>query len=158
MFQSFLNLPKQAMFVLINEKDKKVYISFSTRFHTKLGSIVTQMRDGTWRWKDMIKDKKKLEVKILETRVEKHFVNYYRTEYRNKGYTLYNETERIPLQYEFKINYTSRRVLVVAVDRNYKKTILGRFETYEEARGFLFYVGHNNPSNSLVFSINGVRL
>jgi len=158
MFQSLLNLPKQAIFILINEKDKKVYISYSSKFHNKLGSIAEQIRDNTWRWKEMIKDKKKLELKILETNIERHFVNYYRNEYRNNGYTLYNETERIPLQYQFKIQYSSRRVLVVAVDKRWTRTILGRFETYEEARGFLFYIGHNNPAGSLVYSINGVRL
>jgi hypothetical protein len=146
------------MFVLINEKDKKVYISYSSKFHSKLGSIVSYIRDNTWRWKDMVKDKKKLELKILETRVERHFVNYFRNEYRNNGYTLYNETERIPLQYQFKIQYTSRKVLVVAVNKMWKPIVLGRFETYEEARGFLLYIGHNNPAGSLCYSNNGVRV
>jgi hypothetical protein len=154
-FQSILALPKQAIFVLLNEKDKKVYISYSTKFHSKLGSIAEQIHDHTWRWKDMIKDKKKLQLQILETSVQKNFVKYYRDYYRNKGYELYNEKERIPLWYEFKLGYTQRKVVVFAVDGHWNKTVLGRFDTYEEARGFLFYIRHNNPAHSLCYSIKG---
>ncbi len=158
MFQSFLNLPKQALFILINEKDKKVYISYSSKLHSRLGVIAVEITDRIWRYKDMVKDKKKLELRILETTPQKHFVNYYRNEYRNNGYELYNETERIPLQYQFKLCYTVRKVLVVAVDKRWNKTVLGRFETYEEARGFLLYIKHNNPACSLCYSLNGVNL
>lgn len=153
MFQTLVSLPKQAIFVLLNEKDKKAYVSFSSRLSYKLGSIVTEMNEGTWRYKFMTRDRKKLSLVILETSVQKHFVKYYKDEYRNNGYELYNESERIPLQYRFVINYTKNRVLVVAVNNNNDKEILGKFKTYDEARGFLLYIQHNNPANSLCYSI-----
>jgi hypothetical protein len=157
MFQDLLNLPKQAIFVLINEKDKRVYVSFSSTFHIRLGSILSQFRDGTWRWKDMLKDKKKLSLVILETTVQKNFVKYYKELYQKNGYTVYNEKEKLPLVYQFKINYSQRKVLVVAVNARNDKTLLGRFDTYEEARGFLLYIRHNNPSYSLCYSTKGLR-
>lgn len=157
MFQDFLNQPKECLFVLVNEKDKRVYVSFSTRFHARLGTIMEQLRDGTWRWKDMIRDRKKLSLAILETTVQKNFVKYYKEQFQKNGYTVYNDKEKLPLVYKFRIDYSQRKVLVVAVNARNDKTVLGRFDTYEAARGFLLYVRHNNPSNSLVFSINGVR-
>ena len=158
MFQELLNLPKQAIFTLINEKDKKVYISYSTRLHSKLGSIAASLRDNTWRWKVMVKDKKKLQLVVLETTVERNFVKYYKEHYKALGYEIYNETEKPSLWYEFKITYSQRKVLVVAVTTRNDKTTLGRFNTYEEARGFLLYIRHSNPANSLCYAINGVRL
>jgi hypothetical protein len=155
MFQEFLNLPKQAIFALVNERDKKVYVSFSMTFHVRLGSILGQFRDGSWRWKDMIRDRKKLSLVILETSIQKNFVKYYKEQFQKNGYTVYNEKEKLPLWYEFKINYSLRKVLVVAVNARNDKTVLGRFNTYEEARGFLLYIKHNNPANGLCYSIKG---
>jgi hypothetical protein len=156
-FQELLNLPKQAIFALVNETDGKVYVSFSTRFPSKLGSIIGQLVDKTWRWKEMILRRKFLKLVILETSVERNFVKYYKEQFQKNGYTVYNEKEKLPLWYEFKINYSLRKVLVVAVNARNDKTVLGRFNTYEEARGFLLYIKHNNPANSLCYSISGLR-
>lgn len=158
MIQNLFNLPKQAIFVLLNERDKKVYLSYSSRLPQKLGSIVSEMSGGTWRYKEMIKHKKRLRLVIIETNIQKNFIQYYKNEYLKKGYELYNAKEKAPLLYEFKIIYTQRKVLVVAVNTRNDKTILGRFNTYEEARGFLLYIQHNNPTNSLCYATNGGRL
>jgi hypothetical protein len=163
-FQTFLRLPPAAIFALINETDKKVYISHTTRLPTRLGEMVDKMTLGTWKFPAMTQDKHKLELKILEqsNTESRYFVQYFVSEYRNMGYTIYNETENLPKGYTFQIQYSfdtiafrmDELVSVIAINSQYEKIVLGKFQHPQEAEDFLEnVVKKNNPAGSLVFKI-----
>lgn len=111
------------------------------------------MQQGYWKYPAMTGDMAKLELVILEQRLEKNFVKYFLDEYRNDGYTIYNEKERIPLEYRFKIEYGEKSVFVVAVNKRKEKVRLGTYRKFKDAQRFLRYITKNNPANSLVYSI-----
>lgn len=167
MFQQILELPPACIFALVNETDKRVYISHTTRLPTRLGEMVDKMTLGTWKFPAMTEDKQKLELVILERGdTEKYFVQYFIGEYRKRGYTIYNETENLPRGYRFQIKYmlqgdwlskdylTRPGVLITAYLSNGETEILGKFHHPKEAEDFLEnVVKKNNPAGSLVFKI-----
>jgi hypothetical protein len=160
MLQQFLSIPEAAIFALVNHSDKRVYISYSARLHQRLGAIATSMFQGLWKFPQMSKDWYKLELTILETRIDKCFVKYFIDDYRNKGYDIYNGTDKVPLGYKFRIDLdltssqsSVSRALVVAVNKRNEREILGKFRTMTEAKKFLKYVSKNNPCNNLVYAI-----
>lgn len=101
----------------------------------------------------MVEDKDKLELIILDNTNTKNFVKYFIDQYRKQGYYIYNDTDKLPLTYRFRIEYTTRAVLVVAVNKRNEKEILGEFQYVGDAQEFLAYVMQNNPSKSLVYSL-----
>jgi hypothetical protein len=148
-----LALSDQAIFALINETDKRVYVSYSSRLHKRIGSIMSEILAGEWKYKQMIEDKAKLKLVILEHQDTKTFVKYFIDDFKRRGYYIYNESEKPPVEYRFKIEHTVNHVLVVAVNKRNEKKVLGKFKMFEDARQFLEYVTGNNPTKSLVYSI-----
>jgi hypothetical protein len=141
------------IFALINETDKRVYVSYTSRLHQRLGTILSEILEGDWKFKEMIQDKDKLECVILEHRIEKNFVKYFINDYRNKGYYIYNSSDKNPLEYRFRIDITYHKVLVCAVNKRNEREILGEFSMFDEASEFLEYITVNNPTKSLVYKI-----
>lgn len=141
------------IFALINEIDKRVYVSYSARFHQRLGTIQSEILGGDWKYKQMIDDQPKLVCKILENQNTKNFVKYYIDQYKKQGYYIYNGTEKIPLEYKFKMEITNRNVLVCAVNKRNEKTVLGTFKMYQDAQDFYEYIMKNNPAKSLVYAL-----
>lgn len=142
-----------AIFALHNKTDKRIYISYSSRLHQRLGTILSEIVAGEWKFKTMVEDKDKLELIILDNTNTKNFVKYFIDQYRKQGYYIYNDTDKLPLTYRFRIEYTTRAVLVVAVNKRNEKEILGEFQYAGDAHEFLAYVMQNNPSKSLVYAI-----
>lgn len=153
MFQASLILPPAAIFALVNVQDKRVYIAYTSRLAATLGMIVTSVLDNKLGNDLMIRDARKLELVILETRLEKNFVKYFMDQYTKQGYQIYNGTSKIPLQYRFEMCYDGGSVVVVAANTRGEKTILGMFSKAKDAKSFLKYVKSNNPSNSLVYAL-----
>lgn len=142
-----------AIFAIINETDKRVYVGYSARLHKRLGIILSEILSGDWKYKQMIEDKGKLEFKILDHNTDKVFVKYFIVQYVKMGYSIYNDSERIPLEYKFRIEFGKEQVLVCAVNKRNEKEILGKFSMYQEAQEFLDYINRNNPARNLVYKV-----
>lgn len=151
----FLSRVDQGIFAIINEQDKRVYIGCSTRLHQRIGTINGEILEGTWKYKQMIVDKNCLVFLVLDNNPDKLFVKYFIDQYKKKKYTVYNDTERLPLEYRFRLEILSQdRVIVVAVNKRNDKIVLGEFDRIMPAREFLKYINRNNPSKNLVFAVD----
>jgi hypothetical protein len=159
---NLFTLPKTAVFAFINDFDKRVYVSYSTTFKTRLMGIIEQISTRRWKYKGMINELSKLKVVILDKNLPEHelklFTKYHRDYYRNLGYRFYNSKEKVPLQYSFTIRFTDKRnsICVVALTTRREPTIIGWFETLEEAQSFLALVTDKslNPTRNLVYARN----
>lgn len=143
----------QAIFALVNDSDKRVYVSYSSRLHQRVGTILSEILAGDWKYKQMVLDRDKLAFVILEQQDTKNYVKYFIDQYRKQGYYIYNGTEKIPLEYRFRIEFDNRNILVCAVNKRNESITLGTFSMYDAANEFLQYVSSNNPAKSLVFAI-----
>jgi hypothetical protein len=160
---TLMTLPKTAVFAFINDFDKRVYVSYSSTFKTRLMTILDQMATKRWKYRGMINELKKLRLVILEKNLPEHdlkvFTKYHRDNYRNSQYRFYNK-EKLPLQYSFTIRFTDKRnsICVVALTTRRDPTVLGWFETIDEANTFLALVQDRNlnPSQNLVYARNTV--
>jgi hypothetical protein len=156
-----LTLPKTAVFAFINDFDKRVYVGYSSTFKTRLMAIIDQIATKRWKYRGMTNELKKLRLVILDKNIPEHdlkiFTKYHRDSYRNNDYRFYNK-ERLPLQYSFTIRFTDKRnaICVVALTTRRDPTILGWFETIEEANDFLVMVKDRNlnPSQNVVYARN----
>lgn len=163
LIHQLLTLPKTAVFALINDFDKRVYVSYSTTFKTRLMGIIEQISTKRWKYRGMLNELKHIRLVILDKNLPEHelkiFTKYHRDMYRNNGYRFYNK-EKVPLQYSFSIRFTDRKnaICVVAFNSRKEPTILGYFETIELAQEFLVMVKDRNlnPSQNLVYARNGM--
>lgn len=156
-FSMLLSQPVGAIFALVNEFDKRVYVGYSATLQTRLGAISGEILNKTWKYQAMIDDCNKLQLKILETRLELNFVKYYMDQYRNMGYEIYNATAKVPLKYTFSISVfgTVGDVKVVATSSNRANVIvLGSFKKFDQATEFLIYITNNNPTGALVYNVD----
>jgi hypothetical protein len=161
---NLFTLPKTAVFAFINDFDKRVYVSYSSTFKTRLMTIIDQISTKRWKYKGMTNELSKLKVVILDRNLPEHdlklFTKYHRDYYRNLGYRFYNPRERTPLQYSYTIRFSDRRnaICVVALTTRREPTIVGWFETIEEAKAFLALVTDKsiNPTRNIVYARNMV--
>lgn len=151
-FQYLLGLPNSAIFAVLDDFKKLAYISYSTNLKHRIGQICSDISDNSFKVALSIENSR---LEILETNVDKNFINYYVQEYRNKGYTVYEE--RLPVQYSFSIVFDikNRNIMVVAKLKRNDKIVLGNFADIETAKKFLGYVKENNHTNNLIYSIYG---
>jgi hypothetical protein len=160
LIHQLLTLPKTAVFALINDFNKRVYVAYSTKFKTRLMTIIELIATKRWKHRGMINELKHIRLVILEKNIPEHelklFTKYHRDNYRNQGYRFYNK-EKIPLQYSFAIRLTTGgRIAVVAFNSRKEPTILGLFYLLEEANKFLVDLKDRNlnPSQNLVYARN----
>lgn len=161
---NLFTLPKTAVFAFINDFDKRVYVSYSSTFKMRLMTIIDQIATRRWKYKGMINELSKLRLVILDRNQPEHelklFTKYHRDYYRNQGYRFYNSKEKVPLQYSFTIRFSDRRnaICVVALTTRREPTIIGWFETLEEAKLFLELVNDRtlNPTRNIVYARNRV--
>lgn len=161
---NLFTLPKTAVFGFINDFDKRVYVSYSSTFKIRLMTIIDQITTRRWKYKGMINELSKLRLVIFDSNLPDHelklFTKYHRDYYRNLGYRFYNSKEKVPLQYSFTIRFTDKRnaICVVALTTRREPTILGWFETLEDAKEFLDMINDKsiNPTRNLVYARNKV--
>jgi hypothetical protein len=155
-FQYLLDAPNEAIFAVINDFNKTIYVSYTHDLQRRLGIITSEILSGYWfEYNELETNTKNIDFRILETNVDRVLVKYYIDDYRNKGYSVYGK--KIPLQYKFRIEFgvVSKGVEVIAVNKRNDKICLGKFQNFEEASNFLSYVNRNNKSMNLIYSIDG---
>lgn len=144
----FKQFPRSCIIILINETDKKVYISptkdlayFISRFNNiyskSLGSITS--------------------FKIEEINVPyeslKFFMKYYYKQYTDKGYSLVNEYNYVTYNIKIKVKWDA--VYMFAENTRKEKIKVGEFKDIFEAISFQeqYYNTESNPCMTLVYHI-----
>lgn len=155
LLKGLFEAPQRGIFAIINEFDKRIYVSYTKDLQARLGTISSEILNGLWKFPLMTEDRNKLTLKVLESSEEKVFVKYYIDHYRNLGYTVYNENERVPLELHFGLVFgvDERSVNVVAINKRNDKIVLGKFRNIETATRFLEYAQKYNASKNLVYAI-----
>ena len=158
-----LSMPKTAVFAFVNDRTRRVYVTYSTTYKVRLMQIVHQIATKRWKYRGMLNEMKHMKLLVLDANVPEHelkvFTKYHRDSYRNRGYRFYDK-EKTPIQYSFSLRFSvkTNAIVVVASTLRKKETILGYFPTIEEAQEFLALVNDRNinPSRNLVYARNMV--
>ena len=134
------NLPKTAVYGLINEKDKAIYLTHCRDVIVSLNRIMEGLRNGS-NETGLLEDYRnnKLDIVILNTESDKlrqlQLIEWYKDEYRNKGYKLYNN--HVYIRYTVTTEINGKFVYVVLKNGAKSKTIVGVFKSIWEAKEFI---------------------
>lgn len=140
LFQDLVTIPKRCVYALVNERDKKAYIAYSSN---TLGSICNLISSNK-----LQEDWSKLQIKILETIQSSNKLKiryqHWTTYYANNGYRLYRDYKAV--QYKLSIDViedhkrgVENRLLFIVrlVSRGYKSVTVGVFGSMEEMNEFI---------------------
>ncbi len=127
------------MYALINKKHKKIYIQGTPNVTKSLGDMISQIATRICTNKDIIRDRKYLSIKILETG-DFPFINKLKwiQHYRDDGWTIYNK-ESLP-QYKARlqiVHIKAVRTQVQLVSGGKRIFPVVNFKTTVEAKEFL---------------------
>ena len=162
--QFFDNLLKTGVYAICNEKTKTVYIGYTSSFLTSINRNLKDIKDNNH--KDIPKDDyPDLDIILLEEINSRNMdhrirVAYWIDHYRNLGYSLYRTYPglrykvRIEIQSDFRHPSTAPLVYVKLINRDYKKTIVGIFQSMHEAESFVAQYYNQSLITTIVYSDN----
>jgi hypothetical protein len=140
--QEIILLSKPGIWALVNEVDRKVFLSFSGSMADSLTRNMMALKDGSHRYKPMVEDVSKLTLKVLEefsgSNVENRLrLNYWIDHFKQQKYRLYNKDVSIKLCIRKDLVAKPVGVLVSLINRRYKRIPLGIFKNMTEADRFI---------------------
>lgn len=171
LFVELNKLPKQCIYGLINNTDKRIFLGYSTNIVTALGRLINYSNNL---FKD---DLDKLELIVIEPIKNSNDLRlklkYWFKEYSNKGFLFYKKPINLP-SYKLRIDLMAdfRNVkegnylcYVKLISRRYRELTVGVFNTYGEAELFCKKYYINGQVNNIIYSnnklskeyLNGVR-
>lgn len=146
-FQELVTAPKTAVFCLYNRKKNKAFLTLGKDYLKRLTQIVTELKDGSFRIKEMNSDINDLEIIILETcnddsayQLFRMQMDYWYDYISNLGIGLYGRRHTF-LKYRPRLNmgidFSGRNVIFVElVNKRYEAEVVGVFDSLEEAENF----------------------
>jgi len=140
--QEIISLPQAGIWALVNEKDRRIYLTFSNAVAGSLTRNLMALKDGSHRSKQMVKDLPKLTFKLIEpfskSNVENRLrLKYWMDQYSVQEYEHYISGVSIKIRVQKELSAHPRGVIVRLVNSRYKKIPLGLFGTMEEADRFI---------------------
>ena len=156
---NLFNYPELCIYGLINSKDHKIYIGYTTNLPSALSRIIKETKYSNNKLKQ---DWNKLELIILETITDRKNLRvrhrFYNNDYSNKGWMLYNKNSNLT-SYKLRIDVMNNgigkdlNVQVKLISRRYREIVVGIFNTYEEASNWCLtnYPDYSNIVN-IVYS------
>lgn len=160
LFQELNSLPKQCVYGLFNEIDKRVYIGFTINILVTLPRLLNNINYSN----SLLKaDLSKLEFRIIETIKENKSLRlryqYWCRNYSNNGYMLYREYKAIQYRTRIEVirNPLDERTdlymcAVKLVSRGYKELTVGLFSNAAEAEAFVSE--HYTSIDSIIYADN----
>ena|SRR5271165_4429526 len=138
-FRYLLLANKPGVYALVNEKEKKVFVQGAKSVVSHICDNAFALAHNLHRCKELRKDRKKLQIKILSYCDNKHkdieklkWVHHYQV----LGYHIYN-TEKLPI-YNIEQHITKDfKVLVAIRDRSNKFYEIQKFSSQNEADAFI---------------------
>lgn len=166
LFKDLKNLPKGAIYALMNEKEKKAFVVQTTALISSLTRQVHQIKEGHHYIKQLVKDQNELEFVLLEANVKRNLLPVRHTICCNmlldEGYTLYNEIScfyyrgmirfgRMPGSRHHEVIYVSLR------SKNKEEFVVGVFERTNEVKDFVTrYYPNLHRITEVVYSPNSL--
>ena len=157
------NLCIPGIYVLINERDKKVYISYSANI---IGSISRIFASKDIETKSLRNDYKLLRLKLLSDEkdrgIQKLFAINYIKEYKDRGYSLYKEYNYVRYKVITEIervvpsSIKSSRIFVYLAITNGKRYVVGVFQNIDEANEFVSLYYKDKEVRNIVIAKNDI--
>lgn len=142
LLQTLAAAPRECIYALINEADKKVQIHCTTNFLTHISKLTQEL--SHLNNQALKADLDKIQLVILETNFNSaadRYAQYKRIagEYRTKGYEFYNELSVV--QYKLRESYKYKGgkpyyFIELVGGKGSKPVLVGVFAKWREARGF----------------------
>lgn len=127
------------VWALINERDKRIYIQASLSPLQVIGRNLSDLAGLIHSNKDLIRDKKRLRLAILQRFSERPKAQLYKMthidRYTQLGYTIYNK-ERLP-SYKSRIVLRQDGAVVQVVSKGKRVTDIKVFDSYAKAQEYL---------------------
>lgn len=150
-----LNTP--GVYALINNKDKRIFITQSNNILSSVSRNIAQIRDKSHSCRPLLRNLPNLELLVLEhessPKNRKIRLSYWMTIYKTKGYELYNPST--PVSYKVQARITSDYfVHVLLINKRNDKLVVGVFNTMSEAESFISQNYPNQSINNVIYSSN----
>lgn len=140
-------LLESGIFGIVNNRNKSIYIGYSLSMLESINRNLSQIRDQVHTCVPHTTKVGNLQVLIIETCTKDQLKlkqSYWISEYRNKGYKIYNT--RKPLTYRTRIVIDEDyKVLVQLVNLSKDSFVIGVFNKVQEAVDFTNEVKKNIP-------------
>lgn len=139
-FRYLLHINSESgVYALVNVKYKKIYVQGTLNIIKSLGDMISQIATKICTNKDMIRDRKYLSIKILETG-DFPFINKLKwlDYYRKEGWTIYNQ-ENLP-KYKIRLQVVHRdavRTQVQLISGGKRVFSIKNCKTKKEAKDFI---------------------
>jgi hypothetical protein len=149
MINTFNTLPKTAIVCILNDIDKKAYITRTKDF----GVLLTRFKT---KYRKLLNGVTKVEIHEVNTKMyvqTLHTLSYVQY-YESLGYTIIGRPKVI--YYTVRIEIKENTVTVNLINARNERIIVGLFETMLEAFEFrdTYYNTESNPNNYPVYSTN----
>ena len=139
-------VPLQGIIALINDSDKKVYLTQGSNIPVLLGKIISEIKQGIHTHQELCDDYKKLKAMVIETQIDiTHrylHMSYWYDYFEASGYKLYTKKNHLSYKVSKGLVNVSKNssklvVEVYLVNSRCEKTVVGVFETIQQADEFI---------------------
>lgn len=138
-----LDIPEVGVYGLINETEKKVYITYSEDMLGGISRLLRNIKDNNTGYRELRRDIDSLSIKIIETvnydytkRDLRDLFRYWSEYYVLLGYTLYRSYKALQCIVAIEM-LPDLRVAVTLRNKALKGIIMGIFKTMSEANSFV---------------------
>lgn len=139
-YTKLVGLSKPGIFALVNEKDRRVFISPSSDILKSCSRIFNELKFNKHGIKDLVTDRHLLDIVLLEENDNKILrlsnIEQYAKKYASEGYTFYREP--IYAKYDWHIEVTKDWLVEVSIRSSFGTTYKAAiFKTMPEAESFI---------------------
>lgn len=153
LLQTLNDMNTPGVWAFVNDTDKIVYLSYSKNIQSTVSRNIKEMADNSHSCKQLIKDKSKLQLQVLEYNCSKAKLSYWIDNYRNKGYSLYRERNG-EVVYRVKVKIIPEYfVHVTLCNLRGTSTVVGVFDNMQEANSFI-QTHYSDKIYNIVYSDN----
>lgn len=139
-YTKLVGLSKPGIFALVNEIDRRVFISPSTDILKSCSRIFNELKFNKHGIPELVADRHLLDIVLLEENDNKILrlsnIDIYAKRYSDEGYTFYRQP--IYAKYEWHIEIKSDWVIEVSIKSSFGTTYKAAiFKTMPEAKSFI---------------------
>lgn len=142
-FKAMFELPRMGIFVLRNDKKKRVYISYSKQLLTSLCRNIREMQDKVHVYKPLNYNFKDWKFSIIETLTFNDTILDISCKvgslvqvYKQLGYDV--RTHKNIAQLRFRVDVgQDYKIYCKLITKNYNEYVMGVFETMQDAEEFI---------------------
>lgn len=142
-FKAMYEMPRRGIFILINEKKKCLYISYSKNLVTSVARNVREMQDKVHIYKPLNRNIRDWRFEIIETLYYEDTIldisckiNSFIEIYKQLGYEVKTHTNIVQLRFRVDIG-EDYKVYCKLVTKGHNEYVMGVFNNMEEAEEFI---------------------